>query len=139
MPLRRPGRSASLVTAPTDRLPRRRRRPRHRSRRLMIALLTLLVAAGLGAAALIVVPKLTDEGSSSAKPSGITVPSLVGQPLDVAERRLDDLGLRSSEEGGGLFGCFSSDWEVCQTSPQADSTVRPGTTVRLLIDRPGAC
>ena len=128
------------VTAPTDRLPRRRRRPRHRSRRLMIALLTLLVAAGLGAAALIVVPKLTDEGSSSAKPSGITVPSLVGQPLDVAERRLDDLGLRASEEGGGIFGVLlPSDWEVCQTSPPADSTVRPGTTVRLLIDRPGAC
>jgi beta-lactam-binding protein with PASTA domain len=106
----------------------------------MIALLTLLVAAGLGAAALIVVPKLTDEGSSSAKPSGITVPSLVGQPLDVAERRLDDLGLRASEEGGGIFGVLlPSDWEVCQTSPPADSTVRPGTTVRLLIDRPGAC
>ncbi|MET0730543.1 MAG: PASTA domain-containing protein [Solirubrobacterales bacterium] len=106
----------------------------------MIALLTLLVAAGLGAAALIVVPNLTDEGSSSAKPSGITVPSLVGQPLDVAERRLDDLGLRASEEGGGIFGVLlPSDWEVCQTSPPADSTVRPGTTVRLLIDRPGAC
>jgi serine/threonine protein kinase len=128
------------VTAPTDRLPRRRRRPRRRSRRLAIALLTLVVAAGFGVAALIVVPKLTDEGSSSAKPSGIAVPSLVGQPLDVAERRLDDLGLRSSEEGGGLFGVLlPSDWEVCQTSPPADSTVRPGTTVRLLIDRPGAC
>jgi serine/threonine protein kinase len=128
------------VTTPTDRLPRRRRRPRRRSRRLAIALLALLVAAGLGAAALIVVPKLTDEGSSPPQPSGIAVPSLVGQPLDVAERRLDDLGLRSSEEGGGLFGVLiPSDWEVCQTSPVADSSVRPGSTVRLLIDRPGAC
>jgi serine/threonine protein kinase len=128
------------VTAPTDRLPRHRRRPRRRSRRLAIALLALLVAAGLGVAALIVVPKLTDDGSSPPKPSGIAVPSLVGQPLDVAERRLDDLGLRSSEEGGGLFGVLiPSDWEVCQTSPPADSTVGPGTTIRLLIDRPGAC
>jgi len=128
------------VTAPTDRLPRRRRRPRRRSRRLAIALLALLIAAGLGVAALIVVPKLTDDGSSPPKPSGIAVPSLVGQPLDVAERRLDDLGLRSSEEGGGLFGVLiPSDWEVCQTSPPADSTVGPGTTIRLLIDRPGAC
>jgi hypothetical protein len=128
------------VTTPTDRLPRRRRRPRRRSRRLAIALLALLVAAGLGAAALIVVPKLTDEGSSPPQPSGIAVPSLVGQPLDVAERRLDDLGLRSSEEGGGLFGVLiPSDWEVCQTSPVANSSVRPGSTVRLLIDRPGAC
>ena len=128
------------VTAPTDRLPRRRRRPRRRSRRLAIALLALLIAAGLGVAALIVVPKLTDDGSSPPKPSGIAVPSLVGQPLDVAERRLDDLGLRSSEEGGGLFGVLiPSDWEVCETSPPADSSVRPGTIVRLLIDRPGAC
>ncbi len=116
------------VTAPTDRLPRRRRRPRRRSRRLAIALLALLIAAGLGVAALIVVPKLTDDGSSPPKPSGIAVPSLVGQPLDVAERRLDDLGLRSSEEGGGLFGVLiPSDWDVCETSPPADSSVRRGS------------
>ena len=128
------------MTAPTDRLPRRRQKVRRRWRRLGIALLALLVAAGLGVAALIAVPKLTDSGSSPQRPSGVTVPSLVGQPLDVAEQRLDDLGLRSSEVGGGLFGpIFPSDWEVCQTSPPADSTVRPHSTVQLLIDRPGSC
>jgi beta-lactam-binding protein with PASTA domain len=89
---------------------------------------------------LVAVPRLTDSGKPPAKPSGVTVPSLVGQPLDVAEQRLDDLGLRSSEVGGGLFGVlFPSDWQVCQTSPPADSTVRPHSTVQLLIDRPDAC
>ena len=40
----------------------------------------------------------------------------------------------------GIFGVlFPSDWEVCGTSPAADSTVRPGSTVSLAIDRPGAC
>jgi serine/threonine protein kinase len=128
------------VTAPTDRLPRHRRKPRRWRRRVALALLALLVAAGLAVGALIAVPKLTDSASSPSKPSGIAVPSLVGQPLDVAEQRLDHLGLRSSEVGGGVFGVlFASDWEVCQTSPPASSTVRRGSTVQLLVDRPGAC
>jgi serine/threonine protein kinase len=120
---------------PTDPLPR----PRRRGRRLVAAVLALLVLAGLGAAALIEVPKLSDSGEP-ASPSGITVPALAGQPLDVAEHRLDDLGLRSSEAGGGLFGVIvASDWDVCSTSPGPDSVVRPGATVQLRIDRPDAC
>jgi serine/threonine protein kinase len=127
------------VTAPTKRLPRHRRKPR-RLRRILIPLLALLIAAALTFAGLIVVPKLTDSDSSPPKPNGVTVPSLVGQPLDVAEQRLDNLGLRSTEEGGGIFGVLiPSDWEVCTTSPSGDSTVSPGSTVRLLIDRPGSC
>jgi serine/threonine protein kinase len=127
------------VTAPTDRLPRRRK-PRRWRRRVGIALLALIVAAGLGVAALLTVPRLTDSGGSPSKPDGVTVPSLVGQPLDVAEQRLHDVGLRPNEVGGGLFGVlFASDWEVCQTSPPASSTVRPHSTVQLLIDRPGSC
>jgi serine/threonine protein kinase len=126
------------VTAPTDRLPRRRR-PR-RWRRIGIALLTLLIAAALGVAALIAIPEITDSGNSPERPSGITVPSLVGEPLDVAERRLDQIGLASTAEGGGLFGILiPSGWDVCATSPPAGSTVRPRATVRLLVDRPDAC
>jgi serine/threonine protein kinase len=118
---------------PTDPLPRPRRR------RLITVLLVLLVVAGLGAAALIEVPRLSD-GSGSAAPSSTTVPSLSGQALDVAEQQLDTLGLHSSEEGGGLFGVVvPADWVVCQTSPGPGSVVRPGSTVRLQIDRPGAC
>jgi serine/threonine protein kinase len=127
------------VTAPTDRLPRRRRKER-RWRRLAIGLLALLIAAGLTVGALIGVPKLQDSNNPPPKPSGITVPSLAGQPLDVAEQRLGDLGLHSNEVGGGLFGViFASDWEVCHTSPPAGSTVRRGATVQLLIDRLGSC
>jgi serine/threonine protein kinase len=127
------------VTRPTEPLPRRRRKSRS-LRRILVPLLALLVAAAITFAALIAVPKLTDSDSAAPKPSGITVPSLVGQPLDVAEQRLDDLGLNSTEEGGGIFGVLiASDWEVCATSPAADTTVRPGSTVRLLIDRPDVC
>jgi serine/threonine protein kinase len=127
------------VTRPTEPLPRRRRKSRS-LRRILVPLLALLVVAAITFAALIAVPKLTDSDSAAPKPSGITVPSLVGQPLDVAEQRLDDLGLNSTEEGGGIFGVLiASDWEVCATSPAADTTVRPGSTVRLLIDRPDVC
>jgi serine/threonine protein kinase len=127
------------VTAPTERQPRRRRRGR-RLARVLIPLITLLIAAALTFTALVVVPRLNDSSSAPSAPNGVTVPSLVGQPLDVAEQRLDDLGLQSTVEGGGLFGpIFLSDWEVCQTTPAADSSVRHGTTVRLLIDRLGAC
>jgi hypothetical protein len=127
------------LTAPTERQPRRRRR-KGRLRRFLIPLLTLLIAAALTFAALIVVPRLNDSDSPPAEPAGVTVPPLVGQPLDVAEQRLDSLGLDFTEEGAGIFGVLiPSDWDVCATSPPADSTVRPGSTVTLLIDRPGSC
>jgi serine/threonine protein kinase len=119
---------------PTDPLPRRRKR-----RRWLWALVIVLVIAALGAAALIAVPKLSDSDKTPV-PTGIEVPSLAGQPLDIAEQRLDALGLRASEEGGGLFGVLvPSDWNVCQTSPGPGTRVRRGTTVSLLIDRPGVC
>ena len=119
---------------PTDPLPRRRKR-----RRWLWALAIVLVIAALGAAAVIAVPKLSDSDKTPV-PTGIEVPSLAGQPLDLAEQRLDALGLRSSEEGGGFFGVLvPSDWNVCQTSPGPGTRVRRGSTVSLLIDRPGVC
>jgi serine/threonine protein kinase len=127
------------VTAPTDRLPRRRRK-RGRVRRIALPLLACLVTAGLTFGALFAVPRLTDSDDRPAQPSGVTVPSLVGQPLDVAEQRLDELGLSSTVEGGGIFGVLiPEDWDVCATSPPAESTVRPGSTVQLLVDRPDLC
>jgi serine/threonine protein kinase len=126
---------------PTDPQPRPRR-----PGRVLAFIVALLLIAGLGAAAAIEAPKLSrSTGTATASdaivtPSGVTVPSLAGEPLDVAEQRLDDLGLDYSEEGGGLFGVLvPSDWSVCETSPPAGSTIDPGSTVRLLIDRPGAC
>jgi hypothetical protein len=119
---------------PTDPLPRRRKR-----RRWAWAVAILAVIAALGVGAVIAVPKLSDSGTTPA-PTGIEIPSLAGQPLDVAEKRLDALGLRSTEEGGGLFGVLvPSDWNVCQTSPGPGTRVRRGITVSILIDRPGVC
>ena len=131
------------VTAPTERQPKRGRKGRGRKgrlRRFLIPLLTLLVAAALTFTALVVVPRVNDSSDPAPRTNGVTVPSLVGQPLDAAEQRLDDLGLHSTEDGAGIFGVLiPSDWEVCATSPTADTTVRPGSSVRLLIDRPGSC
>jgi serine/threonine protein kinase len=127
---------------PTDPLPRPRRRWR-----LPEFLIALLAIAALGAAAVIEAPKLSDAARSTGEATGgatssgdVTVPSLAGQPLDVAEQRLSDLGLHSSEEGGGLFGVIvPSDWIVCQSSPGTGAVAGRGETVHLLIDRPGGC
>jgi serine/threonine protein kinase len=123
-------------TAPTRKLPRKRRR------RGPLAVGAIALIAAFGAAAAIEVPRLKDDGGGTppAKPAGVEVPSLAGERLDLAERHLDELGLRSTERGGGLFGVvIASDWAVCQTDPAAGASVRPGSTVTLLIDRPGVC
>jgi serine/threonine protein kinase len=123
----------------TEPLPRPRRRRRRRGRWLAVALMVFALA-GLGAAAFIAVPRLSDTGSPGTAATGVEVPNLVGEPLDVAEQELHDLGLRSSRVGGGLFGVLvPAEWEVCDTSPRANSTAPPGSTVRLLIDRPEVC
>jgi len=126
---------------PTDPQPRP-----GRGRRKVGFVLALLAIAALALAGAIEAPKLSRStgtataGGASGSGGGVTVPSLAGQPLDVAEQRLDDLGLRPSEQGGGLFGVLvPSDWNVCESSPGAGSVVSPGSTVQLTIDRPGVC
>jgi hypothetical protein len=139
-----PAETARLDTEPTPvrtrEVPAAPPKRRRRRRRILAAGAVALIAA-LGAAAAIEVPTLSDGGGDPpAGPSGIEVPSLTGEPLDVAERRLEKLGLRSSEVGGGLFGVLiPSEWDVCETSPPAGASVRRGATVRLLVDRPDVC
>jgi serine/threonine protein kinase len=127
---------------PTDPMPRPRRRGR-----VLAFLAALILLGGLGVAAVIELPDLarntkaaSPSGGGTVAPSGVTVPSLAGQPLDVAEQRLDDLGLGTTEDGGGLFGVLDpANWTVCSTSPSGGSVVPPGSTVGLEIDRPGLC
>lgn len=126
---------------PTDPMPRP-----GRARRKVGFVLAVLAIAALAVAGAIEAPRLSRStgtaasGADSGSSGGVTVPSLAGQPLDVAEQRLDDLGLHPSEQGGGLFGVLvPSDWDVCETSPGAGSVVAPGSTVQLTIDRPDAC
>jgi beta-lactam-binding protein with PASTA domain len=61
------------------------------------------------------------------------VPDLRGKRLDVAERRLDSLGLDYERVGGGTFGIVvRSNWTVCDQQP------RPGTRaseVTLVVGR----
>jgi serine/threonine protein kinase len=128
-----------VVPGPTERLPRR---PKGRGgRRLVAAIIALVLLAGVGAAAIVAIPRLNDEGSGSAtRPKGVTIPALTGQPLDVAEQRLEDLGLNPSEVSDSLFGVLiPSDWDVCETDPPAGEVVRPRSTVRLFVDRPDVC
>jgi hypothetical protein len=71
-------------------------------------------------------------------PSKPTLPNLVGERLDVAERKLKQQGITFKEVGGGLFGIVvRSNWEVCETDPGA-GTETDGP-VDLIVDRPGDC
>jgi beta-lactam-binding protein with PASTA domain len=66
-----------------------------------------------------------------------SVPNVRGDRLDVAETRLDDLGLEYEELGGGAFGIVTaSRWEVCDQTPRPGEQ---GTRVRLVVDRIGTC
>jgi Protein kinase domain/PASTA domain len=128
-----------VAPRPTEPLPGGRRKGRRR-RRLLRAILVLLVLGVLGAAAIVAIPRLDDGGGGGSKPSGITVPALTGQPLDVADQRLEDLGLDSTEVSDSIFGVlFPSEWDVCRTDPAAGEVVRPRSTVRLFVDRPDVC
>ncbi len=120
---------------PTDPQPRP-----GRGRRRAGFVLAVVAIAALAIVGAIEAPKLSRNqgtatpgtGAATPPPSGVTLPSLVGQPLDVAEQRLDDLGVHYSEEGGGLFGVLDpSNWDVCDMSPKGGSTVSSGSTVRL--------
>jgi hypothetical protein len=61
------------------------------------------------------------------------VPDVRHERLDVAEERLDGLGLGYEEVGGGAFGIVvRSEWEVCRQEPAPG---RKASTVRLIVDR----
>lgn len=69
-------------------------------------------------------------------PQGRAVPTLVGQPLDVALDKLEALGLKGDVRGGGLFGIADErDWKVVHQDPSPGARLGQGDTVRVDVDR----
>jgi beta-lactam-binding protein with PASTA domain len=70
-------------------------------------------------------------GCGSPEPQ--VVPDVRHERLDVAEERLDRLGLGYEEIGGGTFGIVvRSEWQVCRQEPAPG---RKASKVRLIVDR----
>jgi hypothetical protein len=67
----------------------------------------------------------------------VTVPDLVGSDPDVAQARLENLGLQvSRERGGGFFDPLIPEApRVCSLSPRAGSRVDPRSQVTLVWAR----
>ena len=70
-------------------------------------------------------------GCGSPEPQ--VVPDVRHERLDVAEERLDRLGLGYEEIGGGTFGIVvRSEWQVCRQEPAPG---KKASKVRLIVDR----
>jgi hypothetical protein len=70
-------------------------------------------------------------GCGSSEPK--VVPDVRHERLDVAEERLDSIGLGYEEIGGGTFGIVvRSEWQVCRQEPAPG---RKASKVRLIVDR----
>ena len=66
----------------------------------------------------------------------VTVPSIVGERLDVARVHLSDAGLGARIIGGGTFGVVvEENWTVCATEPGAGGPAEKGDRVRVIVDR----
>jgi hypothetical protein len=79
-------------------------------------------------------------GDTGNAESGLSVPDLVGERLDVAEDDLQEQGLDYKEIGGGTFGIVVlSNWEVCETKPGTGDSAARGDEVKLIVERVGSC
>jgi beta-lactam-binding protein with PASTA domain len=85
------------------------------------------VKSGLASAASV----LALAGCGSSEPQ--VVPDVRNERLDIAEERLDSLGLGYEEIGGGTFGIVvRSEWQVCRQEPAPG---KKASKVRLIVDR----
>jgi beta-lactam-binding protein with PASTA domain len=92
-------------------------------------LISGLAAAG---AAVVVIAIVASSGGLGSGGRHV-VPELRGQRLDVAEAKLDAIGLDSDMKGGGTFGVVvESHWRVCDQEPLAGATAG---SVLLVVDR----
>ena len=73
---------------------------------------------------------------AAAVASQVTIPSLVGERLDVARDELRGAGLRAKILGGGTFGVVvESNWTVCETRPGGGGQAKKGDRITLVVDR----
>jgi hypothetical protein len=91
---------------------------------------SLRVGCRNGALLLVVAGALSGCGGT---PEPKRVPELRGERLDLAEHRLEAIGLDWEEFGGGNLGILvRSNWVVCTQEPLPG---KRATTVRLIVDR----
>ena len=92
-------------------------------------LISGLAAAGAAVVVIAIVASSGGFGSGSRH----VVPDLRGLRLDVADAKLDTIGLDSDTKGGGTFGVVvRSHWRVCDQEPPAGVTA---ANVLLVVDR----
>jgi beta-lactam-binding protein with PASTA domain len=92
-------------------------------------LISGLAAAGAAVVVIAIVASSGGFGSGSRH----VVPDLRGLRLDVADAKLDTIGLDSDTKGGGTFGVVvRSHWRVCDQEPRAGVTA---ADVLLIVDR----
>jgi hypothetical protein len=72
-----------------------------------------------------------------APPARPTMPFVVGQSVEDAERLLDRRGIDHETTGADIFGYVPPVFEVCESDPPAGEEVRG--TASLRVDLPGLC
>src|SRR5262245_52742576 len=92
----------------------------------------LIAAFAAAGTALVVIALIVSSGCFGGGTPKV-VPEVRGQRLDIAERRLDAIGLGFERSGGGTFGVVvRSRWRVCGQDPRAGVTAKK---VLLVVDR----
>ena len=81
-----------------------------------------------------------DEGTSitvyySKEAEGVVIPSVSDMTVEDATRKLEELGLTVSESNGREYSSTVSEGKVCGTDPVTGSSVKTGTSVRLIVSR----
>jgi hypothetical protein len=80
--------------------------------------------------------RAAEQAAADEAASQVTVPSVVGERLDVARVHLNDAGLGARIIGGGTFGVVvEENWTVCATEPSAGASAHTGDRIRVIVDR----
>ncbi len=81
-----------------------------------------------------------EEGSSvtvyySKEEEGVVVPSVADMTVEDAINKLEEMGLTVSESNGREYSKTIPEGKVCGTDPVSGSTVKAGSSVRLIVSR----